>query len=106
MIQKELRRSHDGISGVINDDYENLPEDLVPFNYYYDDGETGHVIMAIPECLLEEAEADGDLDMFECPIPVKYVLHNGYRIVQDHVVCDADYDHNFGLDVDESWFEV
>lgn len=30
--------------------------------------------MAIPECKLNEAIEDGDLDMFECPFPVKYVL--------------------------------
>ena len=51
-----MRRSHEGLRGIIKDHYLNLPKELEEFNYYYCDGDTGHVIMAIPECLLEEAE--------------------------------------------------
>lgn len=101
-----MRKSHEGLSGVTKDDYRDLPEELAEFNYYYDDGETGHVIMAIPECLLEEAEAKGDLDMFECPIPVKYVLEKGYRMYKDHVICDCEYDEDFGLEIDELYYEL
>lgn len=100
-----MRRSHEGLRGILKDNYPGLPKELMEFNYYYPDG-TGHVIMAIPECLLEEAELNTDLDMFECPFPVKYVLENGYRIYKEHVVCDAKYDMVFGLTVDENWYEV
>lgn len=99
-----MRRSHEGINGITKDNYFGLPEELNEFNYYYNDGETGHVIMAIPECLLEEAE--GDLDMFECPFPVKYVLENGYRIYKNHVICNGKYDPVFGLEIDEKWYEI
>ena len=75
-----MRRSHEGLRGVTKDNYIGLPKELKEFNYYYNDGETGHVIMAVPECLLKEAEQNGDLDMFECPFPVKYVLIKGYRM--------------------------
>ena len=62
--------------------------------------------MAIPECLLKEAEQNGDLDMFECPFPVKYVLEKGYKIYKNHVVCDGKYDSKIGLDIEEKWFKV
>lgn len=101
-----MRKSHNGLQGIIKDNYINLPKELEDFNYYYNDKETGHVIMAIPECLLKEAEQNGDLDMFECPFPVKYVLENGYRMYKNHVVCDGKYDVTFGLEIDEKWFEV
>ena len=101
-----MRRSVEGIRGVEKDNYSGLPTELNEFNYYYKDGETGHVIMAIPECLLEEAEEDGDLDEYECPIPVKYVLEKGYRIYKDHVICEVKYDMNLGLIVDEKYFEI
>ena len=101
-----MRRSHEGLREITKDNYAGLPEELKEFNYYYNDGETGHVIMAVPECLLEKAEQNGDFDMFECPFPVKYVLQNGYRIYKNHVICEGKYDEIFGLDIDSQWFEV
>lgn len=55
---------------------------------------------------LEEAEKNTDLDMFECPFPVKYVLENGYRIYKDHVICEGKYDMIFGLMIDKKWYEI
>lgn len=101
-----MRRSHKGLRGITKDNYKELPEELKEYNYYYHDGETGHVIMAIPKCLLKEAEENGDLDMFECPFPVKYVLEKGYEMVDNHVVCDGEYDKMFGIQIDEKWFEI
>lgn len=101
-----MRRSVEGLREVSKDNYLGLPDELKAFNYYYNDWETGHSIMAIPECLLKEAEEDGDLDMYECPFPVKYVLENGYRIYKDHVICDGKYSMDFGLEIDEKWYEV
>lgn len=100
-----MRRSHVGLRGITKDSYVGLPEELKDFNYYYNDGETGHVIMAIPECLLAKAEEYGDLDMFECPFPVKYVLANGYRMHKSHVICEGEYG-DFGLEIDQKWYEV
>ena len=101
-----MRRSHEGLNGITKDNYVGLPKELEEFNYYYNDGGTGHVIMAIPKCLLEKAKKDGDLDMFECPFPVKYVLNNGYEIYKGHVICDGKYDSTFGLEIDDKWFEI
>ena len=75
-----MRRSHEWLRNVTKDNYSNLPKELKEFNYCYNDGETGHVIMTIPECSLKEADQDGDLDMFECPFPVKYVLEKRYKM--------------------------
>lgn len=100
-----MRRSHEGISGISKDNYKGLPEELKEFNYYYNDGETGHVIMAIPTCLLKEAEQNGDLDMFECPFPCKYVLEQGYIIHKQHIVCEGKYG-DFGLMIDDKYFEI
>lgn len=100
-----MRKSHEGIKGVVKDNYPDLPEELQPFNYYYMDGETGHVIMAVPECLLAEAQGK-DLDLYEVPVPVLYLLEKGYRVHEDHIICDAPYDPVFGLDVDSKWVEL
>ena len=101
-----MRRSHEGLRGITKDNYVGLPEELKEFNYYYNDGETGHVIMAIPECLLDEAKENGDLDMFECPFPVKYVLQNGYKIYKNHIICEGKYDEIFGLEINQVWYEI
>lgn len=105
-MENELRRSHKGIikGGVIKDEYKGLPEELKEFNYYYRD-DNGHVIMAVPECLLEEAKVKGDLDMYEVPMPVKYVIKVGYRIICDHVIVQAEYDKNFGVMIPEEYYE-
>lgn len=100
-----MRKSHEGLHGIIKDNYDRLPEELKDFNYYYNDGETGHVIMAVPEILLEKYP-DEDLDMLECPFPVKYVLANGFRIYNGHIICSGEYDEDFGLEIDEEWFEI
>ena len=101
-----MRRSHEGLRGVKKDNYPGLPKELEEYNYYYDDGGTGHVIMAIPECLLQEAEDNGDLELFECPFPVKYVVENGYRMYKGYVICEGKYHEIFGLTIDRSWYEV
>lgn len=101
-----MRKSHKGLRGIRKENYPELPEELKEFNYYYNDGVTGHVIMAIPDKLLSEAEEDGDLDMYECPFPVKYVLEKGYRIYKGHIVCEGEYDMTFGLQINKKYFET
>lgn len=101
-----MRRSHEGLSAnfIKKNDYSGLPKELKEFNYYYLDG--GHVVMAIPKCLLDEAQKNRDLDMFECPIPCKYVLERGYEIVNEYVVVDVPYDSTFGVEIDDRYFEL
>ena len=83
--------------------YKKLPEELEEFYDYLPD--CGHSIMAIPECILEKAIKNGNLDLFVCPFPVKYVLEKGYRIYENHVVCDAKYREDMGLMVDGDYDE-
>lgn len=78
-----------------------LLEELKPYHYYILDA--GHCIMCVLECHLEEAK--GDMDMYELPVPVRYVLENGYRKEGDYIIVDAPYDRTFGLVVDEKYFE-
>lgn len=99
----QLRPSQRGLSGIKKDDYP-LPEELSEFNFFYSDG-TGHVVMAIPESLLPQAIKSGNFDDFECPIPCRYILAKGYRFLNGHVICDAPYSEEFGVDVDEFWFD-
>ena len=99
----KLRPSHRGINGINNDNYP-LPVCLHEFNYFYSDG-TGHVVMAVPESLLPQAIKSGDYDGYECPIPCRYVIANGFRFHEGYVVCDVPYNKEFGVDLDESWYD-
>lgn len=98
-----MRKSQEGLYGVRKDNYPNLSEELRKFNYYYPDA--GHSIVAVPECLLERAEKSGDLEMYEVPFPVKYVLEKGYRLYKGIVVCDAPYNWNYGLEIPSGYDE-
>lgn len=102
-----MRKSHKGINPrmIKKDTYKELPAELDEFNYYYNDGDTGHVIMAIPKSLLAEADENGDLDMFECPVPCRYVIEHGYKLYKSHVIVDVPYGI-FGVDVDERYYEI
>ena len=98
------RKCQKGIEFMVRkDNYPNLPSELEPFAYYYLDG--GHCICAVPECFLEEAKAKHNLDDYEVPIPVKFVLEKGYRIIDNHVICDAPYDDELGLITPETYSE-
>ncbi len=99
-----MRKSLEDIKHMVTDrKYPGLPDELREFNYYIAD--SGHCIMAIPETLLPEAEANGDLIMFECPIPVKYVLDKGYRKYGNHIVVNVGYSNVLGCDIDEKYYE-
>lgn len=79
--------------------YSGLPEELQPYHYWLID--SGNVVMAIPECLLEQAIQSGNLMNYECGIPCSYVLRQGYRFYCGYVVVDAPYNSETGLQVEE-----
>lgn len=82
--------------------YNYLPKALEKHHVYYTD--SGHCILCVLEAHLEQALKTG-MDMFEVPVPIKYVIEKGYRIVNDHVVVDAPYDEFLGLDIDGKYRE-
>jgi hypothetical protein len=99
----KMRKSLEDIKHMVkNIPYPGyLPEELKSFHYYISD--SGHCIMCVLRCHLEEAE--GDMYMYEVPVPIKYVLEKGYEIVGEHVIVDAEYDEDLGLIVDDKYFE-
>ena len=98
-----MRKSLEDIKHMVKPiKYFNLPEELRSYNYYIVDG--GHCIMCLLEKHLREAQQT-NMDFYEVPVPVKYVLEKGYRLVNGYVVVEAEYDPNFGLDVDDKYFE-
>jgi hypothetical protein len=81
---------------------EVLPKELEPYHYYVLDG--GHAIMCVLECHLKEAQ-ESSMDNYEIPVPVKYVLRNGWRKEGDYIIVDAPYELPYGLIVDNKYSE-
>lgn len=98
-----MRKSLQGIPGARKDDYPALPGELKEFNYFVPDA--GRCIAAIPEPELERAKRNGDLDMFEAMLPVRYVLDTGWRIEDGHVVVDVEYSSLIGAVVPPEYYE-
>ena len=100
-----VRRSLADISEAAahKDNCRSLPEEFKGFNYWIVD--SGRCVMPAPETLLPEAEAAGDLDLYEVPIPVKYVLEKGYRLYMERVIVEAGYDPEMGLVIPEGYEE-
>ena len=80
-----------------------LPEEIRHLHYYISD--SGHCILAIPECLLAEAK-DEPID-YEVPLPAKYVLSKGWRSLPgtDCISVQVKYDDTFGAIVPEEYEE-
>jgi len=98
-----MRESLRGLSGIRKDDYSGLPDELREFNYWVPD--CGRNIMAIPECLIDDALKSGNMMNFEVPMAVKYVLEKGYRFVSGHVVVEAIYELPLGLQIPDGYEE-
>ena len=63
----------------------------------------GHSIYAVPLSELPSAEKNGDLSMYLCPFPLDYVKEKGFSRVGEYIVCDGEYDHKYGLLIDEKY---
>lgn len=100
-----IRKSLQGIAAYVSKrpyiETPAIPDKLEPYHYYIKD--SGHCIVSVLETHLGVAQKENKMDDYEVPIPVKYVLENGYRIVDGYVVVDAPYDPILGLDVDEKY---
>lgn len=80
-----------------------LPAEIAHLHCYVMD--SGHCILAIPECLL--AEAKDEPELYEVPLPVKYVIEMGWRALPgtDCITVDVPYDEFFGAKVPEGFEE-
>ena len=98
-----MRKSLQDIKNLIVDiSYPNtLPVELEPYYVYLKDA--GHSILCVLKTHLNNAR--GQMDDYEIPIPVKYVLEKGYELQGDYVIVDAVYDSITGVDIDESYSE-
>lgn len=102
-----MRKSFEDIQEYVReDDYPDLPEELKHLNYYVEG--LGHVIFGIPSGLLEQVDCTRyDIELFECALPVKYVLANPYRLIDDeHLVVQCGYDLQNGPVIDPEWMEL
>lgn len=77
------------------------------FHYYLTDA--GHSVMCILNCHLKEAQESNSFDLYELPVPVKYVLSHDYHFINTptgkYILLDAEYDPDLGLIVDEKYYE-
>lgn len=115
-----IRKSLHYISHMVRDyKYPGvLPKELEPFHVYITD--CGHCIMGIPNVLRENTMnflkkldkpvlwdqlSTDDVYDYEVPVPVKYVLTHGFKVMDGYVWLDVPYDETFGADVDEEYEE-
>lgn len=100
-----LRKSLEDVKHMVEFRFytnQHLPDELIPYHVYLKD--TGHCIMCVLECHLPEIS--DNYDDYELPVPVKYVLEKGYRMQDNYVIVDAEYDMDFGLLIDDEYIEV
>lgn len=78
-----------------------IPMEIMEHHVYLLD--SGHSIL----CVLSQHWKGPDTDHsdFEIPIPVRYVLEKGHQVRGDFIIVEASYDPDFGLDVDEQYYE-
>lgn len=80
-----------------------LPDELQEAHVYLLDN--GHCIM----CLLKQHEdiwwKTSNRYAYEVPVPVKYVLQNGYEIYHGFIVVDLPYDDVLGVEIPDGLAE-
>jgi hypothetical protein len=99
-----MRKSLEDIKHIVSKrPYEGvIPKELEPYHYYITD--SGHSIMCVLECHLKEAK-ENDMDDYEVPIPVKYVLEKGWKVEGDYIIVDAPYELPYGVMIEEKYYE-
>lgn len=99
-----MRKSLQDIAHMVyNKPYpKELPKILKKYHYYIAD--SGHSIMCVLQMHLEEAQKT-NMDDYEMPIPVKYVLEKGYKVIDGYIVTEAECNPDYGLIVDEKYLE-
>lgn len=104
-----MRKSIEDVAHLIKDIpyLKSLPKELCEYHYYLSDA--GHSIMCILNCHLKEAINSRSLDLYEIPVPVKYVLTHDYYFLDTptgkYILIEGEYDPNLGLTIDEKYYE-
>lgn len=75
--------------------HSKLPSDIEDWHCYVED--CGHSILCLPKCMVDEAFATDNIQVFLTPIAVRTVLR-GYSIRDGYVVVDVEYDRFLGID--------
>ena len=98
-----MRKSLQSCQHTIKDiRYSNpLPGELKPYHVYLAD--CGHSILCVLKTHL--VSATGQMDEYEVPVPVKYVMERGYHMKDGYVIVEAEYDETLGLVVDDEYYE-
>ena len=77
-----------------------IPEALKPFSCFVPD--SGYCVLAVPEIFADNG--DNEPEMYVVPLPEKYVVENGWRMLGSGVPCvDVPYDNMLGAMVDERY---
>lgn len=99
-----MRKSLEGIKHMVKivSYPSEIPEDINSHHVYLLDA--GHSILCVLTMHLREA-MKGDLNNYEVPVPVKYVLEKGYLINGDYIIVNVPYDPALGLDVPDEYYE-
>ncbi len=92
-VSQRLRRKED-IAYVKDNHLESF------YDWFPD---CGHSIYAIPLSELPAAEKDGDFSKYLCPFPLDYVKEKGFSRYGELIVCDGEYDQEYGLLIDEKY---
>lgn len=91
-----MRKSLQDISFMVREKPypAQIPEELAHLHCYVLD--SGHCILAVPKPLMDEAAADPQ--MYEVPLPVRFVLDKGWTAIPgtDCICVDVPYDRQLG----------
>ena len=80
-----------------------LPRELKVFYKYFMD--SGHCLMCIPKQFVNDALSSDTPYSYVAPIPVKYVIEKGYKIINGYITIEVQYDKMLGVVVDEAYYE-
>lgn len=84
---------------------KGLPEELQPFFVRPSDTVLPCILCVLEMHLKEIDETGSVMTDYQIPVPYKYVIAKGHRMVKGIPVVDAPYSYELGLEVDEEYEE-
>lgn len=102
----KLRKSLQDVAFMVQDiPYPRpLPAEIAHLHAYVIDG--GHCILAVPT-VFDKLAAERGAELYEVPLPVKYVLAKGWKPFEgtDSILVDVPYDEDLGAMVPAGYDE-